>query len=221
MTEYLTDAGKDMLSRMLAGKVTIDFTKIQIGDGDLKTNQTITSMTELVNVVKTLDVQSVEVSEENTVIIKAVFDNNDLNTGFYFKEKGIWATDGRSEILFAYGNARSAAQYINPPTTELIEKQIISIYKTLQDVNTQINIKIKSGVYATQEDLEEAEEELQKEINKLDKKVNDSCAVVTDVEPPTNLNKIWLDISGGAESGILKYYNPQKEEWTAVKAVWG
>lgn len=182
MTEYLTDAGKDMLSRMLSGKITINFTKIQMGDGDLKTNQTITSMIELVNVVKTLDIQSVEVSEENIVTIKAVFDNSDLKSGFYFKEKGVWATDGQSEILFAYGNARSAAQYINSSTVELVEKQIISIYKTLQDVNTQINIKLKSGVYATQEDLEETEKELQKQINEIKNNLNKGSGIEFSVE---------------------------------------
>lgn len=63
--------------------------------------------------------------------------------------------------------------------------------------------------------------QLQEQISELNEKMDEGSGVVTDITPPLNLNKIWLDISGGAESGIMKYYNAEKEEWTAVKAVWG
>lgn len=55
---------------------------------------------------------------------------------------------------------------------------------------------------------------LKQEVTKLGEK----SSVSVSGEPPEDTGGLWIDTSSG---GIPKYYNPQKEEWTAVKAVWG
>ncbi len=107
------------------------------------------------NMVKEISVYRVNVTEENVVQIMGIFDNSTITSGFYFREKGVFASDGTNEILFAYANSGTDAEYINPPTVESVEKQIISLYTNLQDTTTEININVASGIYALYDDLEE------------------------------------------------------------------
>lgn len=154
MVEYITDDGKEMLAQMLAGKITITFTKIQMGDGTLAIGQSRRTMTHLVNLIKELEVYRVKVTEENVVSIMGIFDNSDMTSGFWFREKGVFASDGINEVLFAYANAGDSAEYINPPTVESVEKQIISLYTNLQSTEKEVNINVVSGIYALNEDVE-------------------------------------------------------------------
>ncbi len=155
LIEYITDQGKEMLAQMLAGKVIISFTKVQMGDGTLSSGQSRKTMTALINVIEELSVYKTSISTDNVVSITAIFDNSSLTSGFYFREKGVFASDGTEEILFAYANAGSSAEYINSPTVELVEKQIVSLYTGQQDTETELHITIASGIYALTEDLEE------------------------------------------------------------------
>ena len=54
---------------------------------------------------------------------------------------------------------------------------------------------------------------LKQEVTEL----NEKNFVSVSGEPPEDTNGLWVDTSSG---GIPKYYNAEKEEWTAVKAVW-
>ena len=167
MVEYITDDGKEMLSQMMSGNIKINFTKIQMGDGYLKVGQSKRSMTELVNLVKEVEIYRVNISNENVISIMGIFENTDITSGFFFREKGIYASDGNNEILFAYANDGDGAEYINPPTIESIEKQIISLITIFQDTETEIKINVYSGIYALYEDLENLETELVNQIKEL------------------------------------------------------
>lgn len=169
MKEYLTDAGRDMLAGMLAGENTIKYTKVQMGDGTLSTSQHYKKMTALVNVVATLDVDSVVVTSDNIVKVAAVFTNKELTSGFYYREKGIFATDGKKEVLFAYANSGSEAEWIEPPTVELVEKKIVSLYKEYQDTETELKIEVASGIYTTTDDFKEKTDEISEEFEKIEK----------------------------------------------------
>lgn len=167
MKEYLTDAGRDMLAGMLAGENTIKYTKVQMGDGTLSTSQHYKKMTALVNVVATLDVDSVVVTSDNIVKVAAVFTNKELTSGFYYREKGIFATDGKKEVLFAYANSGSEAEWIEPPTVELVEKKIVSLYKEYQDTETELKIEVASGIYTTTDDFKIKTDEISEEFEKI------------------------------------------------------
>lgn len=168
MIEYLTDAGREMLSQMIAGKKTISYTKIQMGDGVITTSHDKRTMTSLINPIVTLDVESVAVTSENVIKITGVFSNESLTSGFYYREKAIFASDGENEILFSYANAGSESEWIEPPTVEIIEKKIMSLYKEFQDTETDLKIQIKSGIYVATDDFNAALKELEGKYAKKD-----------------------------------------------------
>lgn len=154
--EYITKQGQEYLARMLKGEITLTYTKVAIGDGALPDGTEEEDMTGLVNKKVDLDIYSVTKSDENVVSITAIYDNTQMPSGFYFREKGVFVTDGTTEILFSYGNCGIYAEYISTPTEGVVEKQITSLYKGLMGTETEINITIRSGIYALHSEVQEA-----------------------------------------------------------------
>lgn len=171
MYEYITNEGYRLLQRMLMGEVTLDFTRVEMGDGNSPETD-LKKVTALSNAVVSLEVDSVVKQENNTISISALFTNEKLEKGFYFREKGVFAKglDGsgtEQEILFAYANAADTANYIDPPTVELVEKKIISHCTQCQKTDGVIDIVIKSGIYADIEYVNQIKDTL--ETHLLDK----------------------------------------------------
>lgn len=150
--EKLTTKGEQLLAKSLSGEAKITFTKIVMGDGEVSTALQ-KNLTAVVHPVVTLGIESVIKSADNVINIKGVFTNENLTSGFYFREKGIYATDGTTEVLFMYGNNGSLSEWIQAPGDSVIEKVISSIITFSE--SDQINVTIQSGIYALQTDLEE------------------------------------------------------------------
>ncbi len=178
--EYLTNAGQELLAQAAAGLITLSFTKIQMGDGTLSSGQSRKTMTALINPVETLDINSVSVSSDNVVSVDGIFDNSSLAAGFYYREKGVFASDGSTEVLMYYMNCGDDAEWIEPPTVELVEKRIISLYQG--DQEETYSIETKSGIYVTTEEYEEEVASLQSQIDTLSEMLitGDVSAIISD-----------------------------------------
>ena len=152
MTEYITNQGYSLLSRMLSGECTINFTRVEMGNGE-PTESDLKRVTALSRTVCSIDVESVQINEDKTVDITATFTNTEISTQFYFKEKGVFVTDGIKEILFSYAYTRDP-ELIPPSTVSFMEKRLKTVMKQLQDTTAEINIQVKSGIYALQIDMD-------------------------------------------------------------------
>lgn len=172
MKEYITNAGYELLSRMLTGDCNIDYTRIVMGNGTPMEND-LKKVTSVANEVVSLDIESVKIETDNTVDITATFTNAEISEAFYFKEKGVYASDGSKEILFAYAYTADP-ELIPPYTEEFMEKRLKSIMKQLQSVDAPVNIKVKSGIYVPCEDYDRdmiaLEETIKKKVDKVDGK---------------------------------------------------
>ncbi len=165
MYEYITDEGYNLMRRMLTEGCTIDFTRIEMGNGE-SPESNLRKVTALSNVVVSLNVDSVDVQDDNTISISSIFTNEGLERGFYFREKGIYATDGEKEILFSYANAGPSANYIDPPSVEVIEKKIITHITQLQESTEKTNVKVKSGIYVTTDVFQNFQSQNVKDLDK-------------------------------------------------------
>lgn len=97
-------------------------------------------------------------------MIGATLTNADVQTGFYFREIGIYATDpDDGEILYMYANAGSTADYIAPIGDGVIEKDVNMnvIVGSASNVTAVIN---ESLVYVTHDELEEALENIEVDV---------------------------------------------------------
>lgn len=145
----LTNRGRNLQAKGLTG-TQIQFTRIGVGDGSL-VGSLIVELNALKNQVKSLPISNLKTTSNGKVTIGAVLSNQDITSGFYFREIGLFAQDPDvGEILYCYANAGTTAEYITAAGgTEVIEKSIdvIAVIGNAQNVSAVID---QSLVYATQ-----------------------------------------------------------------------
>lgn len=137
----VTSAGQEIIARILAG-LNITFSKIVIGDGHDFDTQNFETKTELVNKILSLDVESMQITNDKVIELKAKFSKNDINTAFWFREIGVYIIDPddeTKEILFAYGNRNDEAEYITPHVQNY---DILKTIKCLISVGSSANVTI-------------------------------------------------------------------------------
>ncbi|OIB04836.1 hypothetical protein AK95_14565 [Paenibacillus sp. LC231] len=150
-----TNKGRNLQAKAEAGAL-LKFTRMGIGDGQLG-GQSIPTLNKLISEKKSLPITRLKPQLPAQAIVGAVLSNQDVTTGFYFRELGIFAQDpDEGEILYAYGNSGSGAEYIPPAgTADIIEKTIdmIVTFGQAQNVSAVIN---SSLIFATPDDVAEA-----------------------------------------------------------------
>lgn len=153
-----TNKGRNLQAKAEAG-AQLKFTRMGVGDGQLG-GQSIPSLNKLIHETMSLPITRLKPQLPAQAIVGAVLSNQDVTTGFFFRELGIFAQDpDEGEILYAYGNSGSGAEYIPPKgTADIIEKTIdmIVTFGQAQNVSAVIN---SSLIFATPEDVETALEE--------------------------------------------------------------
>lgn len=120
----LTNKGRNLQAKAQAG-VPLIYTRIGLGDGQLGTSP-IFELNSLKNEVMSLPIGKLKVINSTNAVIGTVLNNSSIASGFYFREIGVFATDPDiGEILYCYGNAGTAAEYIPPGGgADLLEKAI-------------------------------------------------------------------------------------------------
>ncbi|WP_036647300.1 phage tail protein [Paenibacillus wynnii] len=137
----LTNKGRTLQSKAQSG-VQLSYTRIAVGSGQLG-GQSILLLNTLIDQKKSLPVTRLRMQPPNKAIIGAVLSNQDVTTGFYFREIGVFATDpDEGEILYCYANSGTDAEYI--PVVggaDIIEKTIdcTVIIGTASNVTATIN----------------------------------------------------------------------------------
>ncbi|QDY81939.1 hypothetical protein FQU75_00195 [Paenibacillus polymyxa] len=155
----LTIKGRNLQAKVQAGQ-QLKFSRMGLGDGII-TSQSIPNMTGLITERKSIAVNRVYTPSAGRATVSAILSNQDITTGFFFRELGIFAIDpDEGEIMYAYGNSGSgSAEYI-PPTggADLIEK-LINVNLLVGNA-TNISITTdQSLVYVTIQDLKETLQE--------------------------------------------------------------
>jgi phage-related tail fiber protein len=149
-----TAKGRELMAKSQTG-VKLNFTKISVGDGIL--NQSIDNLDSLISPIKDLTITKLKTMTGGKATIGGVLTNQNIITGFYWKELGLFAQDpDLGEILYCYGNAGNLAEYIPPAGgADILEKQIniIALIGNAESVTAVID---ESLVYATQEYVNDA-----------------------------------------------------------------
>lgn len=149
----LTHNGLDLLTRAQAGQVRIQFTRIGIGDGYPPTD--LRDLLNLVNEIKSLPILDIKLSGNGQTQIKAVFGNEGLTTGVYFREIGLFANDPvKGEILYSVANAGSTADYL-PPSNGIDYIEEILNFVTVIGNATDVTAVIEQKALVTVDTFEE------------------------------------------------------------------
>lgn len=152
--QSLTRLGRNAIAQAVAGE-TLEFTKIQFGDGYMPSSKTVEDMTALVSPKDTFDITKCVPNGNNTVTVTGVFTNANVSEGYYWREIGLFAkdpADSTKEILYAYGNAADLADYIPSSTEATVYEKIMDVVTYIGEAaNVTVTIPLTS--YISLEDL--------------------------------------------------------------------
>lgn len=189
MAEYysavLTDSGAALLAAAETGDAQIEFTKLYTGDGEY-------SFSELLNLVIRTALKSekqqfpfstIKKTEPGTVLLRTPITNDDLETGYYVREVGVYAKnslDDSAPILYSIAVATTPdfLPAFDGITVTITQEFYLSISGDLE-----LTIEASSGALALQEDLNGLQEgiddvngrvdDLQDDVNNIDDRVRD------------------------------------------------
>lgn len=150
-----TNRGKQLMAAAAAGEITLNFSKIKMGDGEI-TTQAAATLTDLINPVVVLDIGGIK-SGSNYVTLQADFNNTGLSAGFYWREVGVFVTDPdtNAAVLYCYGNCGTLAEYIAAAGEQSIKK-IITVSAIIGDAQN-VTAQISDSTYYSPLDLLQTE----------------------------------------------------------------
>jgi hypothetical protein len=136
----ITNRGLALQAKAQTG-TALQFTAIKIGDGQLS-GQAIPTLPGLISQKLSLPIGKA-MSQTGKVTLGAYLSNASLSTGFFFREIGIFANDPAvGEILFAYANSGTTAEYIPAGGgPDIVEKYIdlVAIIQSAANVSAVID----------------------------------------------------------------------------------
>jgi len=141
----MTNNGLKLLLMSQEG-VEIEFTKLKVGDGYI-TNEEVSELEDLVNVVDEIGIETTNILEENGHISLVVNGKiQQVSKDFYFRELGLYAIhpDTKQEVLYAYLNKGDEAGLIPTISTRNAVQENVSMVVTIGNA-TNIVVNYKEG----------------------------------------------------------------------------
>lgn len=109
----LTQQGMNLFSKAQSG-TALNFTRMQIGSGQLSAGQDPSTRTSLITPIAYVPINTITESG-NTAYVKGIFDNSSITSSTYSCELGLFAQDpDLGEILYSYANAGAQGDTIPP-----------------------------------------------------------------------------------------------------------
>ena len=158
MIPRITYGGIGVMAQALDGNHSIVFTRMAAGNGAKPAD--FKSLTNLVNAVISIPIDSITVANSNATLV-GIYSNNDLSSDFTWTEVGIFCQnpeDSTQEILYAYGHyeldeAGEPEAHIPASATQAFEiKLTYTIY--VGDIS-DISALIPGSLYATKQALQD------------------------------------------------------------------
>lgn len=113
----LTNRGEELLARVIAGETKVKFTKIQTSSF-IYTPIQIRSLTSLFQVEQEVEVSSIEIRDNDNVVVNAMIDNSSVETSYSINSIGLFAQDDEStEILYGVSIAGGFPEYVPDKTS--------------------------------------------------------------------------------------------------------
>lgn len=151
----ITMQGLNVISKLVAGS-TLEFTRMAIGDGAMPSDKTPLTVTDLSHRLFDVQITSVVSDGNGSATVTGVFSNQDKETGFFYRELGLYAKDPstQQEILYCYGNAATDAEWISPSgASSVIEKEVKIV--TIIGNAEKVTATLASGVVLTKKEVED------------------------------------------------------------------
>lgn len=147
----LTEQGEALVAKLIAGD-TLNLLYVMAGDGEVPDDCVPYTMTDLSNPVLK-GTSTTPVVEDSTVSMVLEFQSQDLSSGFYLREFGVFADDpDDGTILFLYGTLGDYAQWISASDATGVDIRRFPISLTVGE-GVEVSIDWSEAAWMTAEDL--------------------------------------------------------------------
>ena len=156
----MTAAGQNLIAKVNSRELPLKFTSVKMGSGTLG-SRTVAALTALIESKLSLDIaETPKRSGTGRWNVTAVYNNSMIQTGFYFREWGIFAQDPdtQGEVLVFYANSGDSADFIpafdgtGSTTASYIEERLICAVAV---GNAAVTAVLSSEQYASYDDLQD------------------------------------------------------------------
>ncbi|MFC2541602.1 MAG: hypothetical protein ACFNUP_00015 [Leptotrichia hofstadii] len=157
----ITDKGKDLIAREVAGVTDLTFTKISASNNKLTDAINLETLINLDGIKQTVSVSKIEKLGTSQVKVTATFNNSGLMNGYSMESLGIHARDtAGTEILFAVTVA-DKADFM--PATNGINLSTVTVEFLFNISNTEnVSLSVNTEALATAEMLNLLKNEIDK-----------------------------------------------------------
>lgn len=176
----ITNDGKSLVAREIAGETEIIFTNISASSKKLEESTNLETLTNLDEVRQTVRVSKVEKLGVNKIKITATFNNSGLTSGYSMETLALYAKDtAGTEILFSITSA-DIADYM--PATNRINLSTITVELLFNISNTEkVSLSVNTEALVTVEML-----------NTLKSKISEDYVKYTDVAEESKAGIVTL-----------------------------
>ena len=156
----MTAVGQNLIAKVSSRELPLKFTSVKMGSGALG-SRTVIALTALIESKLSLDIaETPKRSGTGRWNVTAVYNNSMIQTGFYFREWGIFAQDpdSQGEVLVFYSNSGDSADFIpafdgtGSTTASYIEERLICAVAV---GNATVTAVLSSEQYASYDDLQD------------------------------------------------------------------
>lgn len=144
----ITDKGKDLITREIAGKTELTFTKISASSNKLADTVNLETLINIDGVKQTVNVSKVEKIGASQIKVTATFNNSGLMSGYSMETLGVYAKDtAETEVLFAITVA-NVADFM--PATNGINLSTVTVELIFNLSNTDnVSLSIDTSALVT------------------------------------------------------------------------
>lgn len=151
----LTNKGLALLAKWQLGRCTPTITRAVIGSGSYGASESLATRTALKAQKLSVGISTKYIQNNSTVLLKCLFDNRTLTTGFKVTEIGIYAVDpDDGEILYsmAVSADEANADYL-PAFNGTYPSMVVFNYQVEVSNAETVTIQAGSGAYAPADDF--------------------------------------------------------------------
>lgn len=159
----ITTKGLALLAKWQAGRCTPTLTRAVVGSGSYSSGESLVNRTALKSQKLSVGFSTKQVQNASTLLLRFVFDNTTLTTGFKVTEVGVYANDpDDGEILYSIATSADAANadYL-PAYNGTYPSTIVFNYQIEVANAANVTIRAGTGAYALADDFYETQADVE------------------------------------------------------------
>lgn len=157
----ITNKGQALMSKLIAGTTTIEFTKISTST-NVYTEAQILALTSLANVKQTASISKITRTNNVAVQIEAALENSKLIAGYKINSVGLYAKDpDENEILYAVASVENSDKgaYMPPYNNLTVSGVYFKLTTTVSNADN-VTLQVDQAAVATVGDITDLQNQI-------------------------------------------------------------